>query len=70
MLIMHKPRVPWDLGSVDFSTWQPFIEALVMHILEQHLDQHDDQQPDDDKTQFLFNREGFHTQEMRLLYGP
>ena len=70
MLILHKPRAAWNLTDVEFETWQSAVEALALHIVNTHLEMHDDQLPSEDRTLICFNRDHFFDKEMRLLYGP
>ena len=70
MLILHRPRVAWDLNNVEFDSWQATVEAMALHIINHHLEHHDDQLPDEDKSLICFNRNSFFDKEMRLLYGP
>ena len=70
MLILHKPRTAWDLSLIEFDTWQAAVESLMLHIVNNHLEHHDDQLPEEDKALICFNRDEFFSKEMRMLYGP
>ena len=70
MLILHKPREPWNLDEIDFSLWQAAVEQHALHIINCHLDEHDDQLDGQDKNLIVFNQGHFHRRDMKLLFGP
>ena len=68
MLFIHRPREPFDMGAVMFRQWQGSIEALVSHIVREHLEFHDDQKPGCDKSLIYFNGDGVHNTPLRMCY--
>ena len=68
MLILHKPREPWNLDDIEFNCWQQAVEQMMLHIINCHLERHDDQIPGQDQNLITFNREHFYDRELRLVY--
>ena len=69
MLFIHRPRRSWDLDEIQFSTWQGAVERHVTHLLNAHLDAHDDQRPNEPKEKLTFNRSYHYEREMNLVFG-
>ena len=68
MIFLHRPRNSWDLNEVQFNRWQSSIERHVQHVLDCHLEHHDDQKPGEPKEKISFNGDHKYQRVMNLVF--